>query len=308
MFFIKLKCNNSVVNIVVRKKMCNFARLLPCIAVTNEFVMKQKLSNIIILVALAMAAVGCSTVQKIINTGDAQFIYERAKEYYADEKWSKAYALLEVCEPYYRGTMREDSVTFYKARCSFKDGDYYSAAEMLDTFRRTFSRSVFIEDAEAMYAICLYNMCPSPERDQSTTSQAIIAISEYMAHYPESEQLVLFKDMTADLTWRLHEKAYINAYTYYKIGRYNAAIIAFRNALKMYSDTHRREDLLYHITMASFKLAENSVEEKRLDRYMSTLDAYYSFVMEFPESKYSKEMEQVAEVTKRYIEKNKQGE
>jgi hypothetical protein len=30
--------------------------------------------------------------------------------------------------------------------------------------------------------------------------------------------------------------------------------------------------------------------------------------MEFPESKYSKEMEQVAEVTKRYIEKNKQGE
>ena len=270
--------------------------------------MKQKLSYIVLLAVLAMAFVGCSKVQKIINTGVAQFIFERAKEYYNAEKWSKAYALFEVCEPYYRGTMREDSVTFFKARCSFKDGDYYSAAEMLDAFRRTFNRSPFIENAEAMYAICLYNMCPSPERDQSTTSQAIIAISEYMSHYPDSEQIVLFKDMTQDLTWRLHEKAYINAYTYYKIGRYNAAIIAFRNALKMYSETHRREDLLYHITMASFKLAENSVEEKRLDRYMSTLDAYYSFVMEFPESKYSKEMEHVAEVTKRYIEKNKQGE
>ena len=132
-----------------------------------------------------MAFVGCSTVQKIINTGDAQFIFERAKEYYNAEKWSKAYALFEVCEPYYRGTMREDSVTFFKARCSFKDGDYYSAAEMLDAFRRTFNRSPFIENAEAMYAICLYNMCPSPERDQSTTSQAIIAISEYMSHYPD---------------------------------------------------------------------------------------------------------------------------
>ena len=308
MFFIKLKCNNSVVSIVVRKKMCNFARLLPCIAVLNKLGMKQKLSYIIILAVMAMTTVGCSTVQKIINTGDAQFIFERAKEYYEQEKWSKAYALFEVCEPYYRGTMREDSVTFFKARCSFKDGDYYSAAEMLDTFRRTFNRSVFIENAEAMYAICLYNMCPAPERDQSTTSQAIIAISEYMSHYPDSEQIVLFQDMTQDLTWRLHEKAYINAYTYYKIGRYNAAIIAFRNALKMYSETHRREDLLYHIAMASFKLAENSVEEKRLDRYMSTLDAYYSFVMEYPESKYSKEMEQVAETAKRYIEKNKQGE
>lgn len=270
--------------------------------------MKQKLSYIVVLVAAVMSFCGCSTVQKIINTGDAQFIFEQAKEYYADEKWSKAYALLEVCEPYYRGTMREDSVTFYKARCSFKDGDYYSAAEMLDTFRRTFNRSVFIEDAEAMYAISLYNMCPAPERDQSTTSQAIIAISEFMSHYPDSPQQPLFIDMTQDLTWRLHEKAYINAYTYYKIGRYNAAIIAFRNALKMYSDTHRREDVLYYITMASFKLAENSVEEKRLDRYMSTLDAYYSFVMEFPESKYMKDMEHVADVTKRFIEKNKQAE
>lgn len=255
-----------------------------------------------------MAFCSCSTVQKIINTGDAQFIFERAKEYYADEKWAKAQALFAVCEPYYRGSMREDSVTFFKARCCFKQSDYYSSAEMLDEFRRTFNRSVFIEDAEAMYAISLYNICPSPERDQSMTSQAIVAISEFMSHYPESPQMPLFQDMTQDLTWRLHEKAYVNAYTYYKIGRYNSAIIAFRNALKMYSDTHRREDLLYHITMASFKLAENSVEEKRLDRYMSTLDAYYSFIMEYPESKYKKEVEHVAEVTKRFIEKSKQAE
>ena len=102
MFFIKLKYNNSLVSIVVRKKMCNFARLLPCIAVINEFVMKQKLSYIVLLAVLAMAFVGCSTVQKIINTGDAQFIFERAKDYYTAEKWSKAYALFEVCEPYYR--------------------------------------------------------------------------------------------------------------------------------------------------------------------------------------------------------------
>ena len=270
--------------------------------------MKQKLSYIVILAALAMTAVGCSTVQKIINTGDAQFIYERAKEYYADEKWSKAYALLEVCEPYYRGSMREDSLTFFKARCSFKDGDYYSAAEMLDTYRRTFNRSVFIEDAEAMYAISLYNMCPEPERDQTNTALALVAISEFMSHYPNSEQKHLFEDMTKDLTWRMHEKAYINAYTYYKIERYNSAVIAFRNALKKYPDSHRREDLMYLIVKSSFLYAEQSVVTKKLDRYMAALDAYYTFVMEFPESKYKKEMDNVADVSKRFIEKNKKEE
>ena len=49
--------------------------------------MKQKLSYIVLLAVLAMAFVGCSTVQKIINTGDAQFIFERAKDYYTAEMW-----------------------------------------------------------------------------------------------------------------------------------------------------------------------------------------------------------------------------
>ena len=151
-------------------------------------------------------------------------------------------------------------------------------------------------------------MCPPPERDQSLTSQAIIAISEFMSHYPESEQLNIFTEMTEDLTWRLHEKAFINAYTYYKIERYNSAIIAFRNALKKYPESHRREDVMYYTVMSAFMLAENSVESKQLDRYMTTLDSYYTFNMEFPESKYKKEMDHVADVCRRFIEKNQKEE
>jgi outer membrane protein assembly factor BamD len=125
-----------------------------------------------------------------------------------------------------------------------------------------------------------------------------------MSHYPESEQLSLFSDMTDDLTWRLHEKSFINAYTYYKIERYNSAIIAFRNALKQYPDSHRREDLMYYTVMSAYKYADNSAEDKQLDRFMEALDAYYTFVMEFPESKYKKEVDDVSEVAKRFIEKN----
>jgi outer membrane protein assembly factor BamD len=125
-----------------------------------------------------------------------------------------------------------------------------------------------------------------------------------MSHYPESEQLSLFSEMTDDLTWRLHEKSFINAYTYYKIERYNSAIIAFRNALKQYPDSHRREDLMYYTVMSAYKYADNSAEDKQLDRFMEALDAYYTFVMEFPESKYKKEVDDVSEVAKRFIEKN----
>ena len=268
------------------------------------FTMKQKLSYIVTIAFVVALFCGCSGVQKVINSGDADVIFDRAMLYYNAEKWSKALALFETSQPYFNGTLKEDTIAFYRARCYFKDRDYVSSASLFDEFRRSFGRSAFLEDAEAMYAISLYNMCPSPERDQSSTSQAVIAISEFMSHYPESEQLSLFSEMTDDLTWRLHEKSFINAYTYYKIERYNSAIIAFRNALKQYPDSHRREDLMYYTVMSAYKYADNSAEDKQLDRFMEALDAYYTFVMEFPESKYKKEVDDVSEVAKRFIEKN----
>ena len=270
--------------------------------------MRQNLSYIATLVAVVVAFCGCSTIQQVIKSGDAEAMYEHGLLYYEAEKWTKSITLFEACEPAFRGSMKEDSVAFFRARSYFKNSDYAASSVLFDEFRRSFGRSAFIEDAEAMYAISLYNMCPPPERDQSSTSQAIIAISEFMSHYPNSEQIHIFQEMTDDLTWRLHEKAFINAYTYYKIERYNSAIIAFRNALKKYPDSHRREDLMYYVVMSSFLLAENSIETKQLDRYMSTLDSYYTFVMEYPESKYKQEMERVAEVSRRYIEKNQKEE
>ena len=41
---------------------------------------------------------------------------------------------------------------------------------------------------------------------------------------------------------------------------------------------------------------------------MTMLDSYYSFVMEYPESKYKEELDNAAEVAKKYIEKNKKEE
>ena len=274
----------------------------------KRFTMRQSLLYVAAFIAVVLAFSGCSSIQRIISSGDSELIYERGIIMYEAGKWQKAVALLGHCEPYFKGSLREDTIAFYKARAYFKDRDYLTASEQFDNFRRSFGRSVFLEDAEALYAVSLYNMSPGPERDQRNTALAIVAISEFMSHYPESEQKPLFEQMAKDLTWRLHEKAYMNAYTYYKIGQYNSAIVAFRNALQKYPESHRREDLMYYTVMSAYKYALYSTEKQRLDRYMSALDIYYTFVMEFPESKYQKEMDNVSEHIKDYIEKNKQEE
>ena len=272
---------------------------------SKEVYMRKFLSYIIPLVVVWALAASCSSLQRVINTDDPDLIFQRGLEYYKGEKWTKAILLFEHCEPYLKGFPQEDSVAYYKAHSYFKNVDYQTSATLFDEYRRTYGRSVFIENAEALYAISLYNMCPSPERDQTTTAAAIIAISEFLSHHPNSAQRDYFLEMTHDLTWRMEERTYLNAYTYYKILRYDSAIIAFRNALKKYPDSHRREDIMYYITMSAYKFADNSVASKQSDRFMTMLDSYYSFIMEYPESKYRQELDQAAEVAKRYIEKNK---
>ena len=182
------------------------------------------------LCGLAAAAIlgGCSGMNALLKSGKPELIYSKAMEYYQKEKWQRASTLFEGAQYYYTGTPTEDSISFFNARCKFKNRDYDTASTLLDDFRRKFGRSAFIEDAEGMYALCFYYLSPGPSRDQTMTGQALIAINEFMSRYPKSDRIEDFKKINAELTERLHDKAYINAYTYYKIGRYKSAIVALK--------------------------------------------------------------------------------
>ncbi len=255
-------------------------------------------------VILAGLLVGCAGSNAILKSGDPNLIYNTAMEYYKQEKWSKASTFFEHVHHYYQGTPREDSILFFNAHSKYKNRDYDTAVELLDQFRRKFGRSLFIEDAEGMHAMCYYFLSPGPKRDQTMTSQAIIAITEFISHYPNSDRVPQFQKINDELVERLHEKSYLNAYTYYKIGRYKSAIVALKNALKTYPDSRFREEIMYLIVSSSYELAHNSIESKQADRYLSMLDSYYSFKYEFPESKHLRELDRYAREAKDYQDKN----
>ena len=206
----------------------------------------------ILAIGAIITGAACSVVNEAIKSGDPQYAYEQALELYENGKWDQASTLFEACRHIYMGTPREDSLSFYNARCKFMDHDWEEAASQLDTYRRKFSRSPFIEEAEGMYALCHYYMSPPPEYDQTMTTQAIIAITEFMSRYPDSP------------------------YT---------------------------EQMMYYTTISAYRLAENSVESKQLDRYLAMLDNYYSFIAEYPESKHVRELERLAKSARNFLDK-----
>jgi len=79
---------------------------------------------------------------------------------------------------------------------------------------------------------------------------------------------------------------------------YTSCIVTAQNALKNYPYCDQREEFMLLIMKSKFQLAENSSEEKRLERYRDAEDECYGFINEFPESKN-------AEIAEKYIAKCK---
>ena len=266
--------------------------------------MKQTFLYALCGVAVAIILGGCSGMNALLKSGQPELIYSKALDYYQKEKWQRASTLFEGVQHYYTGTSREDSISFFNARCKYKNRDFDTASTLLDDFRRKFGRSAFIEDAEGMYALCFYYLSPGPSRDQTMTGHALIAINEFMSRYPQSDRVEDFKKINTELTERLHEKVYLNAYTYYKTGKYKSAITAFKNALKQYPESKRREEIMFLIVDSGYRLASNSISEKQTDRYLSMLDSYLSFKEEYPESAHIKNVDRMAQQARDYLDRN----
>jgi outer membrane protein assembly factor BamD len=65
--------------------------------------------------------------------------------------------------------------------------------------------------------------------------------------------------------------------------------------LKDYPYTELREELAFLILHAKYEMARNSVLDKQAERYRDTVDEYYAFLNEFPDSKHLKEAEKFFE-------------
>ena len=264
---------------------------------------KRSILMLLIVFATAVANTGCSPFHKLLKSGDHDKIYDEGKALLDIAKYNRAIMCFEQVQPYFAGTVREDSLAYYTAYAHFKSDDFSSSSEMLDEFRRKYTRSPFLEDVEGMYALSFYYLSPEPMRDQTTTTQALTAIQEFLGRYPNSTRRAAFEQMIGELTQKQYDKAFINAKTYYTIGRYKSAVPALKNALKKYPDSPHREELMYLIVKSSYELAKNSIESLQRDRYMSMMDSYYSFVAEFPDSKHVKELTRMQQEAKKFIAK-----
>jgi outer membrane protein assembly factor BamD len=215
----------------------------------------------------------------------------------------KALPLLEELITVYRGTKKAERTYYYYAYTNYRLEDYETAAYDFENFVKTFPGSLFAEECAYMHAYCYYQDSPDYTLDQTNTIKAINELQLFTDRYPQTSRLDQCNKLIDQLRMKLELKSYDNAQLYFDMDDYKAAITSFKILLHDFPSTNFREEVLFKIVKSSFLLAENSIEDKKQERYSNTVTAYTEFISAFPSSRWVEKANEIVAASRKKLEK-----
>ncbi len=270
--------------------------------------MLKKIHFLIIGIVVLIALSSCGDYNKILKSTDYEFKLKKAIEYFEDGEYVKAGTLFQELVSIYRGTTRADQIYYYYAKSLMGQKDYLMANHYFKSLLKEFPGSEFAEESQFMVGYCSYLLSPKARLDQTVTKEAIESLQLYINLYPYSDRVDEANRLIDELNTKLVYKSYLNSKLYFDFGNYKAASIALENALSEYPDSPYREELMYMVLKSKYLLAINSIEDKKTERLSSALDEYFSFVDEFPDSKYRQEVDKFYNTVANLLNYNEQQE
>ena len=257
--------------------------------------MKKNLFFLSVFAALITSCAG--EYNKVYKTSDMDFRYEYAKQMLAEGKYSRAASLLQDMITLKKGSTEAQEALYMLGMAEYMSHDYDSAAMTFKKYGTSYPKGAYAEQAAFYVGQSLFESAPEPRLDQTPTVGAINAYQQFLDLFPESKLRSEAQRQLYVLQDKLIMKELLSAKLYYNLGgyfgninsnnesNYISSIITAQNALKTYPYSNWREDFALIIMKSKFKLAENSSEDKRLERYRDAEDECYGFINEYPESK-----------------------
>lgn len=254
--------------------------------------------GIIILTCMTLLLGACSTeFNSVYKYGDDSQRYEFAKECFAIGKFQQAAILLTELVTVKKGSDEAQECLYMLAMAQYCNQDYAAASETFKKYCSSYPRGHYVESAYFYVGQSLYESSPEPRLDQTPTNGAITAYQQFMDLFPDSKLRPQAQERLYELYDKLIQKEYHSAELYYNLGgyfgninsneesNYTACIVTAQNCLKNFPYCSLREEFMVLIMKSKFELAENSSEEKRIERYRDAEDECYGFINEFPDSK-----------------------
>ena len=264
--------------------------------------MRKTASTVFSFVLVLAVLSGCSGYNKIMKASDYNTKYSLAKSYFMEGHYTTCSSILEECVAFLRGTAQAEEAMYLLATCYYNLDDYLSASQYYMACYRSFPNSIYSESCLYWSGKSLYLDTPDPRLDATSTNNAIVQLQRFVETYPTSKFRPEAEKMIYSMYDRLVEKEIGTAELYYNMGNYlgnnyRSSIIVAQNALRDFPYTKYREQLSLLVLKAKFQMAQESVLEKRDERYRDAIDEYYAFKNEFPESTHMKEAERIFRIS-----------
>ena len=263
-----------------------------------------------LILSLLCAAVltGCGEYNKVLKSSDTNYKYEYAKKAFEERKYVQAATLLEDVVKVLKGTDKAEESLYLLGLSHYENKDYASASTYFQTYYTHYPKGKYTELARFYAGYGYYLDSPEPQLDQTDTYKAIDELQRFLDYFPNSDKKSIAQSAILELQDKLVQKEIDNAQLYYNLGNYlgnnyESAVIVATNALKNYPYTKHKEQLQMIALKAKFQQAYQSVIEKKADRYREVIDEYYSFINDYPESKYRSEADNIFKIANNYLNK-----
>ena len=251
----------------------------------------------------------CGEYNKILKNADYELKYSYAKKYFNNKQWTKAATLLEDVVPILKGTSSAEESLYLLAQSYYGQKDYQTASAYFETYYKTYPKGEFAELARFYSGYGLFFDSPDPRLDQAQTYEALAQLQLYMEYYPQSERAKQAQEIMFELQEKLAYKELLSTQLYYNLGtymgnNYRSCIISADNALKDYPYSKYREEFIFLKIKAKYELALVSVEDRLQGRFRDVVDEYYNYTNEFPDGKYTRQIQRFFDHASKQINSN----
>lgn len=248
-------------------------------------------ATLTILIALVVLLTGsCSNYQKILKNPDLNKKYELAQYYYNKKDYYRAVTLFEQLQDNFNGTAMAEKVLYYSAYCNYALKNFPLAGFQFKAYFENYPTGQWAEESLYMTSYCMYLESQPAYLDQTDTHKAIESINMFVTVYPDSKYVAECNTLLDKLRSKLSQKAYREARLYYDIEEYKSAIVALQNVVRDYPEIAQKEELDYLTVKSHYLLAQNSIEEKKSERYQTAIQVATVFCEENPDSKFVQEV------------------
>jgi outer membrane protein assembly factor BamD len=234
------------------------------------------------LALLAALAGGCAKKPGTLPAGTAEadkYLFDRGSEAAADRKWLNA-------REYLRNLVDNYPQSPYRPDAKLALGDTYIgektteslllAANEFREFLTFYPTNQRADYAQLQLARSFTLQMLAPERDQSSTRDAVKEIEIFLQRFPNSPLMPEARKMEREARDRLSEANYRVGFYYFRVKWYPGAIDRFKDVLTTDPAFTNRDAVYYHLAESLY----------RTDKRPEALPYYERLLQEFEKSDY----------------------